>query len=254
MFSFEAFYEKYIFPAPRRWRYVAGCSHVILFMAVGALAAHDYFEPVSHASAAFPGYPRVNNLLLVVHIVFAVMAMGIGPWLFNSRFRDDYRRLHRRLGQIYVFSCLLSAMTSFPLALANGAGIIPRVGFGTLAVLWFVTTYLAYTAAVHRNFVAHRRWMMRSFALTFAFFIVQMYKLFLFPFVVIVFDVQIQSMSIKVMQSYVSWLANWFVVELYLAGTTFNGRFVGWGQFFKNLKSIPDTDTRFKLSPLPARS
>jgi len=253
MRSVGSFLKTYVITAPRRWYCITLCSNFILLAAIGALAAHNYFEPVNHASEAFTGHPLINNMLLVAHIILSICAMAIGPWMFNEKLRNDYRGVHRKMGQIYVIGCMLGAVSAFPLALANAMGPIPQFGFGTLAVMWFSITYLAYTSAIHKDFVAHRRWMMRSFALTFAFFIVQMYKIFLFPFFIIVFDIELAHMTIKVMQSYCSWLGNWMIVETYLAATTFKGRFVGWKQFLKNVTSIAEVDMNFRLSPIPPR-
>src|SRR5690606_24328344 len=41
-------------------------------------------------------------------------------------------------------------------------------GFFLLAILWLFTTVMAWKSAMRRDFVVHERWMIRSFALTFA--------------------------------------------------------------------------------------
>jgi len=41
-------------------------------------------------------------------------------------------------------------------------------GFGSLAVLWFVTGVFAYRAARERRLDHHRAWMIRNYSLTFA--------------------------------------------------------------------------------------
>src|SRR5581483_9959784 len=43
-----------------------------------------------------------------------------------------------------------------------------HTGFAVLACLWLATAALALRAALRRDFVAHRRWMVRNYALTFA--------------------------------------------------------------------------------------
>jgi hypothetical protein len=42
------------------------------------------------------------------------------------------------------------------------------VGFGTLALVWLLTSVLAFARARQRHFDEHRAWMMRSYSLTFA--------------------------------------------------------------------------------------
>jgi hypothetical protein len=47
-------------------------------------------------------------------------------------------------------------------------GIVTQTGFATLAVLWGAATFIALCHAVARRINLHRRWMIRSYALTFA--------------------------------------------------------------------------------------
>jgi len=47
-------------------------------------------------------------------------------------------------------------------------GAVAGWGFGILAVLWIAVTAQAIRMAIVRNFIEHRKWMIRSFALTFA--------------------------------------------------------------------------------------
>ena len=50
----------------------------------------------------------------------------------------------------------------------SSSGAIAGAGFLSLAILWLLFTSLALRAALRRDFRNHERWMMRSFALTFA--------------------------------------------------------------------------------------
>src|SRR4051794_32822251 len=47
-------------------------------------------------------------------------------------------------------------------------GLATRLGFGTLAVLWFAAAVQAYRNALKGEIDLHRRWMIRNFALTLA--------------------------------------------------------------------------------------
>jgi hypothetical protein len=63
-----------------------------------------------------------------------------------------------------------SSAGSAGLALSVGttAGPIAGLGFGLLAVIWIYVTGQGWLTARARRFDEHRRWMIRSFALTFA--------------------------------------------------------------------------------------
>jgi len=102
------------------------------------------------------------------HVIFGPIALLIGPWQFMQRFRNRNIRLHRLLGKIYVASCLLSGIAGLYIAQFASTGIIARLGFTTLAILWLFTTTKAFTSIRQKQVTAHQIWMIRSFALTLA--------------------------------------------------------------------------------------
>jgi uncharacterized membrane protein len=106
--------------------------------------------------------------LLIVHASCAGTALLLGPWQFFASIRLRRPTVHRWIGRTYVTLCLVGGLTGAVLAWYTTAGEVARWGFGLLAVTWLTCTSLAYLAARRRDFVSHRRWMIRSFALTFA--------------------------------------------------------------------------------------
>jgi hypothetical protein len=105
---------------------------------------------------------------LIVHASCAGAALLLGPWQFLAVLRLRRPAVHRWIGRSYVGLCLVGGASGAVLAWNTGAGEVARWGFGLLAVAWFSCTSLGYLAARRRDFVSHRRWMIRSFALTFA--------------------------------------------------------------------------------------
>jgi uncharacterized membrane protein len=73
---------------------------------------------------------------------------------------------HRIEGRVYVGACLIGALAGFYIAFHATAGPWATAGFAILAVLWFGATLTGYLSARRGNFVLHRRWMIRSYALT----------------------------------------------------------------------------------------
>ena len=104
---------------------------------------------------------------LVLHAALAGTALIAGPFQFLKSVRAR-RGLHRTLGKIYVVCCIVSGSAGFVMSFGSTAGPIAGLGFGTLAVIWIYCTVQALRMAQLRQFDAHRRWMIRSFALTFA--------------------------------------------------------------------------------------
>jgi len=163
----------------------------------------------------FGGTPPVieGNLFiepwLMVHVAGAATALLLGPWQFSSRLRNQLPTLHRWIGRTYVVSCLVGGAAGFLLALGASTGPISTVGFGSLAVLWVVTTSLAWRRAVQGRFIDHRAWMIRSFALTFAAVTLRLYLPLIF-----VFQVGFNDAYRAI--SFLCWVPNLLVAELYL--------------------------------------
>lgn len=143
--------ERWIFWRELGFAYVMMSALMTSFFVILFLYVIDLFTNEPVASEGFHNRPLLNNILLWLHAVLAVPPLVIGPWLFLTQFRDKYIRWHRYLGQIYVICCLLSAVISLPLGLANNVGVLPRVGFSALAVCWFTFTFIAYRAARQKN-------------------------------------------------------------------------------------------------------
>ncbi|MBI1300414.1 MAG: DUF2306 domain-containing protein [Alphaproteobacteria bacterium] len=220
---------------PSAWVYLF-VTLCVLYLPLHFIFDDTLFRNVPFASLFSKSYPIINNQLLFLHIFAATFSIIVGPFLFSPKLRKNYPKWHIRMGQIYAIGCLVSAITVLPLAWSNAPGSPGRYGFTPMAIFWFLTTYFAYTAAIHKNYITHRRWMMRSYAMTLAFIHVNLTYKFFLPFDAMSFN------AIKVMQSMVSWMGNLFIIEFYIAATAPNGRFLGFSQWGKNLLSIAPQD------------
>lgn len=84
----------------------------------------------------------------------------------------EHRRIDQRPAQIPM---MIGGLTGLPLAWGATAGPIATAGFGILAILWLWTTMVAWRLAVDGRFAEHRRWMIRSIALTAAGIMLRVY-------------------------------------------------------------------------------
>lgn len=109
-----------------------------------------------------------RQVVLGLHIGGAIAALLIGPVQLAGRFRRRFPRWHRRLGLVYVTGVGVGGSAGLALAPTAHGGIISTLGFTGLALAWLTTTTLAVLAIARRDVATHRRWMIRSFALTFA--------------------------------------------------------------------------------------
>jgi len=123
-----------------------------------------------------PGFgpPFIANLraampwAVVAHLAGGLSAMALGPWQFSTRLRARAINVHRWLGRGYVVAVLIGGLGALVLAPTSQEGLVTHVGFGLLAILWLHATVQAYRSIRARDVESHRRWMIRSFALTLA--------------------------------------------------------------------------------------
>lgn len=108
------------------------------------------------------------NIGFYLHIVLGGIALLTGWIQFNKQFRQRRLSLHRLLGKIYVLSVLISALAGFYIAFYATGGVISKVGFGSLAIIWFSTTLVAFLAIRQGNLQRHQIMMIYSYAACFA--------------------------------------------------------------------------------------
>ena len=113
--------------------------------------------------ASFPPYYPA----LVAHTVFGSVAMltcclQMWPWL-----RRRYPRVHRRIGRLYVFGGVVPAgLMGLTIGGISPFGPVLRASNVLLAIVWLGVTLTGFRMAQQDRLYEHRRWMIRSFALT----------------------------------------------------------------------------------------
>ena len=147
---------------------------------------------------------------IMAHIVGGILALGLGPFQFITKFRLRWPHLHRWMGRFYLFGILLGGLAGLYMAFYAYAGIVASLGFGMLAVSWLVTGYYAYSTIRAGDTVAHRKWMIRNFALTFAAVTLRLWM----PFMIMAFG-EVQGYEVT---AWICWLPNLLIVEGSLRG------------------------------------
>ncbi len=112
---------------------------------------------------------EVERLGLYLHVFGSVFALALGPFQFSASLRARNIRLHRVFGLLYLgVGVLIGGGAGLYMAFHAFGGTVSKAGFACLAVLWLFTGFRAFRAIRRREIAAHRRWMVRNFALTFA--------------------------------------------------------------------------------------
>jgi len=177
-------------------------------MSIGvALGSYRYLAGVGPLSESVMANAFAPSWLMI-HVAGAATALLVGSFQFIPGLRAI--GVHRWLGRFYVIACLAGGASGLVLALGSTAGPIASVGFGGLAIAWIVTNAQGWRLAMQRDFVRHRRWMIRSWSLTLAAVTLRIYLPLLDP------------LGIGMLEGYraisfLAWIPNLVVAELYLA-------------------------------------
>jgi len=149
---------------------------------------------------------------LYLHVAGASTALLIAPIQMLPALRRAGRTWHRWLGRVYVAGCLIGGVAGFVSAFGSTAGPIATSGFASLAVLWIVVNVMGWRRATQGRFAEHRRWMIYSFAMTFAAVTLRLY-LPIFPLLHRPF---VEGYRLA---AWASWVGNLIVADLYLRAT-----------------------------------
>jgi uncharacterized membrane protein len=141
------------------WGMVAVLAILFAVVALRLLS----FNPEAVSEELRPNLLR-HPFLFYAHVVVAPFALLVGIWQFLPLTRRN--SYHRWAGRLYVAYVGIASIAGFVIAMTTNSGKGAGAGFMILAVLWLVTTAKAFLLARAGNFVAHRVWMVRSYALT----------------------------------------------------------------------------------------
>lgn len=109
-----------------------------------------------------------NRVAFMAHVSFAPVALILGAYQMFWRQTGRRGRLHVWVGRGYALAIVISGIAGVLVALVVAGGWIASLGFGLLSVLWVLATLIAVWQAIQGRIAAHRRWMIYSFAMTFA--------------------------------------------------------------------------------------
>jgi uncharacterized membrane protein len=144
---------------------------VLLWLLCPAVAIASFrflLGGVEATMADFVYHANLRPIAFYSHIVLASVALALVPVQLWPGLRHKRIHLHRAFGRVYVFAILASGLGGLFLALGTRSGAAAAWGFGLLALVWMGATLYGVMFAIMGDLAAHRRWMIRSAALTMA--------------------------------------------------------------------------------------
>ena len=147
------------------------------FMAWGLMAiltlgliANMYNYFLSGMPGVFrPDVYAAHQIQLLCHIGGAIVAALAGLPQFLPNFRANHPKKHKIFGYLYISGIVVSAPAGLLMAFVSQGGLVTHIGFGILSILWAFTTFKALYYVIQGDVTSHKEWMIRSYALTFAF-------------------------------------------------------------------------------------
>lgn len=150
------------------------------------------------------------GLIAPAHFFGAGMALLLAPLQLSGWLRQRWPSVHRTIGWLYVAVVLIGGLAGLALAPRAQGGWPTGTGFALLGLCWLISTVIAVRFAVLRKFELHRRWMLRSVALTFSAVTLRLYLGF--GLGVLRLDFAIVYLA----AAWLCWTLNLLAIELYL--------------------------------------
>jgi|tagenome__1003787_1003787.scaffolds.fasta_scaffold20257993_1 uncharacterized membrane protein len=162
------------------------------------------------------------QLAFYLHIGFGGLALLLSPLQFATRLRTRSPALHRAVGRVTLAAIAIAGTAALVLAPHNVAGPVGTAGFGLLALLWLVCGGTAFRAIRHGDVDRHRRWVVRTFALTYAAVTLRLWLALLIGVQVGLFglDDQVAFDRAYLLVPFLAWVPNLLVAEYWLATRT----------------------------------
>lgn len=142
---------------------------VVLSLAISLVSYRFVAMGLDAAFESMQDHITERPIALLLHVSFAPIALALSPFQMIIGLRARRPALHRWMGRITALAIVISALAG--LVLAAGAFVdrpVAGLGFGLLSIFWITATLFAVYFAMIRDIDRHRRWMIRSFALTLA--------------------------------------------------------------------------------------
>lgn len=141
------------------------------------------------------------------HVYTSIIVLLSG---FLAILRKDFgvKSFHRNMGKVYIFLILMLAAPSgiYMGIFANG-GILSKISFVVLGILWWFSTFKAYQLARQKKFREHKQWMWRSFAFTLSAITLRMWK------VITVYLFHPNPMDVYQIIAWLGWIPNILIIE-----------------------------------------
>jgi Predicted membrane protein (DUF2306) len=161
------------------WVPVIGFSLLLIYNTLPYFSFSKDFDFIKERSFLFQS--NLYNTCFYIHITAGALCIGTALIQFSRYMLKKSKAIHRISGKIYVGAVLfLGAPTGLYMAFFAKGSFWERALFMFMASWWFITTLNGLTTIHKRNIIAHKIWMMRSYAMAMTAVTFRVYYIFLY--------------------------------------------------------------------------
>ena len=146
------------------WVPVAGFSLLLVYNTLPYFSFSKDFSFIQERSFLFQS--NLYSASFYIHIFAGMLCITTALIQFSRYILKKTKAIHRWSGKIYVFVVLfLAAPTGLYMSFFAKGSFWERALFMFMAIFWFLSTYYGLTSIHKKNVLAHKIWMMRSYAM-----------------------------------------------------------------------------------------
>lgn len=146
------------------WIPVAAFSLLLIYNTLPYFSFSKDFSFIQERSFLFQG--SLYNACFYIHIFAGAVCIFTALIQFSRYILKKSKPIHRISGKLYVFVVLfLGAPTGLYMSFFAKGSFWERSLFLFMAATWFITTLYGLSTIHKKNILAHKIWMMRSYAM-----------------------------------------------------------------------------------------
>jgi uncharacterized membrane protein len=148
-----------------------------------------------------------------IHVYTSLFVLLAGATQFSTYLLQKNKKLHRIFGYIYSINILfITGPAALIMSFYANGGITSKIAFILLSFLWLYFTSVALIKAKNKDYKAHQRFMIRSYALTLSAITLRIWKFLIMNYV------EIPPMDVYRIVAWLGWglniiLAEWYILK-----------------------------------------
>ncbi|VXC24300.1 Predicted membrane protein [Flavobacterium sp. 9AF] len=149
------------------------------------------------------------TIAFFTHVYTSIFLLLFGILQFSKKIRIKFPKTHKVIGKLYLIIILLfSGPASLIMGIHANGGLVSKISFTILSILWLIFTFLSLYYAKELNFKKHQQFAIRSFALTLSAISLRLFKY------IIVFLWHPLPMDTYRIVSWLGWVINLLIAEI----------------------------------------